>query len=135
MRVGAGVADPAFDCSCAATCCITAIISGVMNVGAGLAVRAVLLKPSNGSEDFALKSADGAGDDFVAAGCLSMSSAADAAPKPDIIARTPTEPLAADTYGISAIGVSRGQALTESEPVAADEIACAWRWIICSMKL
>jgi hypothetical protein len=61
-----------------------------MKVRVGLAISAVLLKPSNGSEDFALKPADSAGDDFVEAGCLSMSSAADAAPKPDIIAGTPT---------------------------------------------
>jgi len=30
---------------------------------------------------------------------------------------------------------SLAQALTESDGLAEDEIALAWRWIICSMKL
>jgi hypothetical protein len=69
-----------------------------MNAGAGLAVKAALLKPSNGSEDFVLVSADDAGDDFAAAGCLSTSNATAVTPKPDIIARTPTDAArAADT--------------------------------------
>jgi hypothetical protein len=62
-----------------------------MKVGAGLAFRAALLKPSNESEDFALKPADGAGDDFVEVGGLSTSSVADAAPRPDNITETPTD--------------------------------------------
>jgi hypothetical protein len=73
-------------------------MSGLTNKGAGLAVSALLLKPSNGSEVFALKPADGAGDDFVEVGCLGTSSVADATPRPDNITETPTDAaFAADT--------------------------------------